>query len=127
MSKRDKFDITDAELDVMKVLWGSSSEMKVNEIFTALADKGWTLSTVSTLIGRLRDKGTVEYEKRGNVYYYRAAADENEYKMIKTKSFLSKLYGGSVKNMVAALFDNKSLSESDAKEIRDMFRLDDNK
>ncbi len=36
--------------------------------------------------------------------------------------FLEEMYGGSVKSLVASLYDNKKISEEDIKELQDWIR-----
>ena len=43
---------------------------------------------------------------------------------ISDKDFLSKIYKGSVKNLVAALYENKKLSSEDMSDLRKMFELE---
>ena len=85
--------------------------------------KKWKYSTIATLLKRMYEKGAVTYEKRGRYFYYSPLIDEREYKTEQTKSLVSRLYNGSVKNLVAALFENKQLSDDDVKDIKDMFDL----
>ena len=47
-----------------------------------------------------------------------------EYGLEETESFLKKLYKGSVKNLVAALYDGKKLSEDDLSELKKLFELE---
>ena len=49
---------------------------------------------------------------------------QNEYDLSETENFLSKLYKGSVKNLVAALYENKKLSRDDMSELKKMFDLE---
>ena len=45
--------------------------------------------------------------------------------MIKKKSLIDKLYGGSTKNFVAALCQNGELTEADIDELKMYFRMGD--
>ena len=49
---------------------------------------------------------------------------EEEYKKQQTKNFISKLYNGSVKNLVASLFENEQISDEELLEIKKMFNLE---
>ena len=114
--------ISDTELAIMNVLWRSAEPLSSGEVFGRL-QTGWKYPTVTTLLGRLSDKGAVSYEKRGKAYYYRPAIGEREYKNRETRSFVSKMHGGSLKSMIAALYETDGLTAADIEELRTLFDL----
>ena len=60
--------ITEAELEVMEVLWDAGEPVTLSQIREALADRNG--ETVKTLLRRVGAKGAAAQEKR-QVYYYR--------------------------------------------------------
>lgn len=116
--------ITDSEYTIMKILWSTQEKMTVSDVVSALDDKGWTPSTVSTFLQRLLKKGVISCEKKGNANLYYPLLKQAEYDLNETESFLSKIYKGSVKNLVAALYDNKRLSHEDVAELKKLFDLE---
>ncbi len=116
--------ITDSEYLIMKVLWKSGKKMTVAEVAEALEGSDWTASTVSTFLQRLLKKGVVACNKKGKSNLYYPLLKQNEYDLCETESFLSKIYRGSVKNLVAALYENKKLSEDDISDLKKMFELE---
>lgn len=118
--------ISDAEFEIINVLWSADEPMTAQDISEREEMKKWKYSTIATLLKRMYEKGAVTYEKRGRFFYYSPLIDEQEYKTEQTKSLVSRLYNGSVKNLVAALFENKQLSSDDVKDIKDMFDLWEN-
>ena len=44
--------------------------------------------------------------------------------MSETKSFVSRLFGGSVRNMIASLYDNSELTKQDIDELRELLKAD---
>ncbi len=119
-----KHTITDAEYQIMKILWQRGEPMTVSEVMAALSGNDWTPSTVSTFLQRLLKKGVLSCQKKGKTNLYYPVLHENEYELSETESFLSKLYQGSVKNMVAALYENKKLSKEDLSDLKKMFDLE---
>ncbi len=113
--------ISDAEFEIISVLWSADEPMSAQDI--SERKKKWKYSTIATLLKRLYEKGAVTYEKRGRYFYYSPLIDEKEYKAEQTKTLVRRLYNGSVKNLVTALFENKQLSGEDVKDIKDMFDL----
>lgn len=123
--EKDKINITEAELEIMNVLWKTKEPMTAHQVSDALKSKKWKYSTIATLFSRMADKGTVTYERRGRFFYYTPAVDEKEYKAYETKNFISNLYNGSVKSLVASLFESKQMSDDDIEEIRKLFELEE--
>lgn len=123
--EKGKNNITEAELEIIKVLWKTNEPMTAQQVSDALKNKKWKYSTIATLFSRMVDKGTVTYEKKGRFFYYIPAVDEKEYKAHETKNFISNLYNGSVRNLVASLVESNQMSEDDIDEIRKLFELED--
>lgn len=115
--------ITDSEYEVMKILWNTKQKMTVSGIVKELNESTWSPSTVSTFLQRLLKKGVVACDKKGNSNLYYPVLKEKEYKLEETQSFLSKIYHGSVKSLVASLYENKKLSKEDICELKEMFDL----
>lgn len=123
--EKNKINITEAELEIMNVLWAAKEPMTAQQVSDVLKSKEWKYSTIATLFSRMVDKGTVTYERRGRFFYYTPAVDEKEYKVSETKSFISNLYNGSVKNLVASLFESRQMSADDIDEIKKLFELEE--
>ena len=116
--------ITEAEYEIMKILWKSGNKMTVSEVTQSLTGNEWTASTVSTFLQRLLKKEVVSCDRKGKTNYYYPLLKQNEYDMSETASFLSKLYNGSVKNLVAALYENEKISKEDLSDLKKMFELE---
>ncbi len=117
------FEISEAELEVMKVLWRIGKPMTTQEVCDFVINKEWKYTTASTLLSRLVEKGAVAYEKKGKLYLYHPLIKKDDYKQMQTKSLVSKLYDGSVKNLAVSLFKAGEMSASDIEEIKKMFNL----
>lgn len=110
--------ITDAELEVMRVLWGAEGPLTLAQIKAALAEHNG--DTVKTLLRRLCQKGAVAQEKR-DVYYFRPLVSQDALGRYRTQRLIDKLYAGSARAMVAALVDNHQLRPEELDELRAMF------
>ncbi len=109
----------------MKLLWRAEDALPVTEIREQLQrSKGWEPATIKTLVSRLVTKGAVRQEKR-KVYYYSPLIGEKEYNAWATHDLVSRLYNGSVRDLVAALVHSDGLSQSDLDELRQMFRVEE--
>ena len=125
MSKDLACKITGSELEVMKLLWRAEDALPVTEIREKLQkSKGWEPATIKTLISRLVSKGAVRQEKR-NVYFYSPLITENEYSAWATEDLITRLYNGSVRDLVAALVNSDGLTQKDLDELRQMFMVEE--
>ena len=118
--------ISNAELEVMKILWRKRSSVSFSDIRSELQEvKGWEKSTINTLVRRLVEKGVISAENHG-VKRYMPNISEEEYKMAEEKNLINKLYNGDAKNLVAALCTRGELTEADIDELKNYFRMGGN-
>lgn len=118
-----KQEISGAEFEVMQVLWDGERPMKVQDVCDCFQNDKWKYKTVATLLLRLEEKGAVRSKKEGKANVYSALLDKDEYTKIQTKSFVNRLYNGSVKELAVSLFKNEGMSKEDVEEIKRMFNL----
>src|SRR5512140_2217325 len=82
--------ISDAESEVMKVLW-ETSPLTGNEVAERMNAHP---KTVKTLLGRLVKEGAVKYREEGNRFLYRPAFAREEYVAEESRSFLRRVFSG---------------------------------
>ncbi|MCQ1530406.1 BlaI/MecI/CopY family transcriptional regulator [Lutispora saccharofermentans] len=117
--------ITDAEAEVMRILWEAGRELPISDIRKTLEKTSkWETSTIKTLLRRLCEKGVVLARKK-EVFYYRPLVSEAEYNEYATQSLIDRLYSGSAKELVASLLGSKKLNDSDIDELRALFKVGD--
>lgn len=119
------YKISDAELEVMRILWREKQAVSFSDIRIELSTKmGWEKSTIATLLRRLQKKGAISIQEK-EIYYYMPNITKEDYIIFKKKSLIDKLYDGSTKNFVAALCQNGELTEADIDELKMYFRMED--
>jgi BlaI family penicillinase repressor len=102
--------ISEAEWEVMKVLW-SRSPATANDIVKNLSGKSqWKRETIRTLINRLVQKKALAFNKKGRQYHFYALVTEAECVKAETKSFLKRFGRSSVEPMLAAFVEEEQLS-----------------
>ena len=70
--------ITDAEWEVMRVVW-ANDRVTSKKIISVLKEKmDWTPSTIKTILGRLVEKGVLNTEPEGRKFIYTANIEEKE-------------------------------------------------
>ncbi|MBD5452234.1 MAG: BlaI/MecI/CopY family transcriptional regulator [Lachnospiraceae bacterium] len=109
----------EAELEIMQVIWDSENPVTSNYILNQLQGRRkWQLSTLMTSLARLADKGFVSCDRSTGSNLYTSIISENEYKTSASKHFLEKVYNNSIQNMIATLYSNKAIKDSDVAELR---------
>ena len=89
-----KTTVSDAELEILEVLWEAGKALNASEIRSLLEkNKKWERTTVLTLIQRLVKKGMLAQEKR-EVYYYLPNVDRKDYVKEETRNFVNKFFKG---------------------------------
>lgn len=120
MNNADK--ISDAELEVLKILWNKDGALSERQIIDALIkENDWHRATIQTLVRRLYEKGVVQKVKK-EIFYYSALISQEEYAKEKTSDLLNKVYGGSAKNLVSAMLNSDILSKKDIEELNNYWR-----
>ena len=117
----------EAELEIMQVIWNSENPVTSNYILKELQGRRkWQLSTLMTSLARLSDKGFVSCDRSTGSNLYTSVISENEYKAGASRHFLEKLYNNSIQNMVATLYSDKAIKDSDIEELRNFLdKLED--
>ncbi len=114
--------ISEAEMEIMKIVWDSSTEITTNDILNSLPkDNSWKLTTVLTFASRLIKKGILKTDKRGKTNYYTAIISEEEYKEVQSRIFLEEIHSGSIKSFIATLYNGKKINKKDLEELKKWF------
>lgn len=113
--------ITDAELEIMKILW-EKENLTLNQIIEELSDtEKKNKSTVKTLLYRLIDKGAVEsIEKTKKENEFKANISKKEYLKEENNIFLDKLYNGNIDNMLLNFVEDKKISKEKIEKLLDI-------
>ncbi|MBP1905337.1 BlaI family penicillinase repressor [Paenibacillus turicensis] len=122
-NNRDNKDIphiTEAESEVMKLLW-ENSPLAANEIITKLtAQMEWSDQTIKTFLNRLHKKQAIQFEKKGRTYLYSPLVSYDEYLNSENKSFLNRVYNGAAGMLCAKFIEEETLSDQDIDELQQL-------
>ena len=114
--------ITDAELEVMRLLWREKRALTIAEFRSELElSKGWNKSTINTLVSRLREKGAITHLDKYGAAQYVPLVTEDMYLLEEEKTILKKF--GSAKNLAAAMVRNGHLTDADIEDLRAYFKM----
>ena len=110
--------ISEAEFEVMKVIWKYApiSTHEVTEKLTQTTD--WSPKTIQTMLKRLVTKKALTYEKQSRVFVYTPLVPETEYIRQESNSFLNKYYNGNIVSMLTSYLEDDKLSKTELDTLR---------
>lgn len=112
--------LPNSELELMMILWEKDEPMTRMEIEDRLPKKRHlSKTTILSFLSRLEEKGFVQVEKSGRNNCYIPIVKREDYLQQEGSSILQKLYGNSVKRLVASLYDGNRLTKDQIQELKD--------
>lgn len=111
--------ISEAEWEVMKIVWSRISPCTANDIVDALdgiAD--WKPNTVKTLINRLVNKKALGFKEQRRIYFYYPLVSKDECIKSETRSFAKRVFGGALKPMLVTFLQEEKLSSDEIEELK---------
>jgi len=119
--------ISDAEWEVMNVLW-DRSPLSGSEVADEICGRmKWQPKTVKTLLGRLVKKGALRYREEGNRYFYTPAFPRERYVAAESRSFIDRVFGGKTTPALVHMVETMDLSEDDLRELRSIIQRKEKK
>ena len=110
--------LTASEWNVLSCLW-ESSPRTVMQLVADLGDRvGWAKSTTITTLRRMEEKELVRVEHAGKGKLYAPAVEREQAVIAETRSFLDRVYQGSVGLMMSAMAQRRELSAGEVAELR---------
>jgi BlaI family penicillinase repressor len=111
--------ISDAEWEVMAVLW-DTSPLTANDVVDRLAARRrWSPRTVKTLLNRLVKKGALKFQVEGKRYSYRPAVQRQQSVRAESRSFLSRVFRGAAGPMLVHFVTHAELTPGELKELEE--------
>ena len=115
--------ISEAEWEVMRVVWAHGS-VTSRIIIEVLEDKmGWKESTIKTLIGRLVDKMALDTSKDGRRFIYKAKVSEENTVKSYSEELLSRVCDKQNGAVISHLIQDATLSQEDIKNLQELLEL----
>lgn len=111
--------VSDAELEVLKVLWASGPST-VRDVAAALRKQRRRLAynTVLTLLSRLREKGFVVADRRDTAHVFRAVVSRDELVGSSLSQLADRICDGTASPLLLALVRDPRLSAADIAHLR---------
>lgn len=114
-----EYELGDAELDVLKVLW-DEAPAPVRTVMNALHQRGRQVAytTVQTMLTRLEQKGFVRSDKSDTAFIYRPTVRKSDVTRSRTRTLLEQLYDGAAGPLVLQLVRSKRLTPDELAELQ---------
>ena len=121
MAKNDG-ELFSSEWAILQVVWEREpcAAPMVQESLTA--SKGWTYSTVKTIMDRMVVKGLLEKEKVCNLYLYRSVISEAQAKRGEVMKTLKRAFDGALTPMMQFMLEGEDISEEELGELERVIR-----
>jgi len=111
--------ISESEWTVMKIIW-SEPPKTLQDILGSLKHTGWSTTTIQTYLARLVKKGALATERQGKRYLYYPAVSERDCQLAESRTFLNRIYDGSLSQMVKGFVKSGSLSQEEWEELKNL-------
>lgn len=115
-------ELTEAEWEIIQVVW-EHQPCAAPTVQEELADrKGWTYSTVKTLMDRMVAKGLLTTERIRNLILYRSAISQREAQRGELLRTAKRAFGGAFTPMMQFMLDSDALSHEELDELEALIR-----
>lgn len=114
--------ISDAEQQLLQLLWDELPLGAVELAARAPAARDWSLTTVKTMLSRLVAKGVLGAEPDGRRFLYRPLIARETVAGGQAGRLIDRLFGGRVSPLVAQLAEEGQLSKDDLEELEALVR-----
>ena len=112
--------ISDAEWEVMQVVW-RESPISAAEVTRRLATShDWSPRTIKTMLSRLIGKGALSFRTVGNRYLYSPAVTREECIRQASRSFLQRTFAGDSALALLHLVEQADLSDDEIERLRSL-------
>ena len=115
--------ITDAEWEVMRVVW-ANDRVTSKKVISILQEKtDWTQSTIKTILARLVGKGVLNTEKEGRKFIYTANIEEEEAVRDYAEDIFNRICNKKVGNVIGNIIEDHVLSFDDIDRLEKILEM----
>jgi len=116
------YELTEAEWAIIQAVW-DNEPCAAPTVQEALENtKGWTYSTVKTMMDRMVGKGLLRTERIRNLILYRSVITKQEAQSGEIMRTVKRAFEGAFTPMMQFLLDNNSLSQKQLSELETMIK-----
>ncbi|MFS9088721.1 CopY/TcrY family copper transport repressor [Streptococcus infantis] len=112
--------ISDAEWQVMKIIWMQGEQTSTDLIRVLEKRFSWSKSTIQTLLARLVEKECLTREKQGKSFIYSALLTQEDSRKLLVQDIKDKLCSRRIKHLVADLIEECDFTLADLKGLEEV-------
>ena len=114
--------LTHGEWNVMECLWEQAPRTAMQLVPLLQERAGWAKSTTLTMLSRMEAKGLVRSQVQGRARAYWPNVRREDAARQETRSFLRRVYQGSVGLMLSAMTQDEGLTREELDELYEILR-----
>ncbi|MFV0558957.1 MAG: CopY/TcrY family copper transport repressor [Enterococcus sp.] len=117
MATQNQLKISDAEWEIMRVLWTLevADAKAIHQLLSSSMD--WKLATVKTLLGRLVTKGAIQPDNVGKKFIYRPLVWEQEMILSASESLFTHVCAKKMGQTLGAIIQDVALTQADIQDL----------
>jgi BlaI family transcriptional regulator, penicillinase repressor len=118
MARKQSPALTDAEAQVMAVLW-RLHRASVGEVVSSMSEtRHVTYSTVQTILRILETKGYVTHDKVARAFVYEPVVDERQARRRALRHLVSRLFEGSPSLLVLNILEDEAIEPAEREQLK---------
>jgi BlaI family transcriptional regulator, penicillinase repressor len=118
MARKQSPALTDAEAQVMAILW-RLQRASVGEVVNVMSEtRRVTYSTVQTILRILETKGYVTHDKVARAFVYEPVVDERQARRRALRHLVSRLFDGSPSLLVLNILEDEEMEPAEREQLK---------
>lgn len=114
---KENVNLTAAEWNVMECLWEESPQTAMQLVAQLQRQVGWAKSTTMTMLTRMEKKGLLFCTGLEKPRHYATAVRREDAVRQETKSFVRRVFRGSVSMMMSSLVEQQALTKEEINQL----------
>ena len=121
MAKRNR-ELTEAEWSIIRAVWENQPCAAPTVQEALQKQKGWSYSTVKTMMDRMTTKGLLKTEKIRNLILYRPAITKKEAQRSEIMRAVKRAFNGALTPMMQFLLESNNLTDKQLSQLEAMIK-----
>ncbi len=127
MSKEEKAELTEAQWDIIRIVW-QEEPCAAGTVQEALQEsRNWAYSTVKTTMDRMVKKGFLKVKYIRNLQLFSSCIDQKQARENEIFKAVKRAFNGAFTPMVQFLLENEQLSSKEISQLRELIDRADEK
>ena len=117
-----KTELTDHELEIMKVIWARGSATVRDVYEELLKHRKIAYTTVMTVMGVLEQKGRLNKSTDGRAYLYTPSQPQSEVVTSMVRDFVGRVFNGMAKPLLVSMLEDGKITEDELNELKKLLK-----